>query len=202
MNDRCNFCGNIETLAHVLSNCSTALTQGRFTWRHNSVLGSIIKLVQPHLKNGMVLHADLPGHQAPHGGTIPPHILVSALKPDIFIYSELSQEVVVFELTCPWDSNIDRSHNFKSEKYAPLVSDLSRTHLVSFFSVEISARGQVTKSNQTRLKSFIHKCCVTNNRMFKNLINISSKAALLSSFSLFSARREPTWEDPAPLIVC
>ena len=108
----------------------------------------------------------------------------------------------MFELTCPWNSNIDRSHNLKSEKYAPPVSDLSRTHLVSFFSVEISARGQVTKSNQTRLKSFIHKCCVTNNRMFKNVINISSKAALLSSFSLFSARREPTWEDPAPLIVC
>ena len=101
VNDRCSFCGNIETLAHVLSNCLTALTQGRLTWRHNSVLSSMINLIRPHLKNGMILYADLPGHQAPHGGTIPPHILVSALKPNIFIYSELSQEVVIFELTCP-----------------------------------------------------------------------------------------------------
>ena len=201
VNDRCGFCGNIETLAHILSNCSTALSQGRFTWRHNSVLGSIINLIRPHLKNGFILHADLPGHQAPHGGTIPPHILVSALKPDIFLYNELSQEVVVFELTCPWDTNIDRSHTFKSQKYAPLVSDLSHSFVVSFFSVEISARGQVTKNNQSRLKSFIHKCCDNTNGMLKSVARISSKAALLSSFSLFSARRQPTWEDPAPLIV-
>ena len=199
--DRCNFCGNIETLAHVLSNCSTALTQGRLTWRHNSVLSSILRLIQPHLKNGMVLYSDMPGHQAPHGGTIPPHILPTALKPDVFVFSQVSQEVIIFELTCPWDSNIDRSHLFKSEKYAPLASDLSDTRVVSFFAVEVSARGQVTKSNQARLKSFLLKCCDNPGSLSKAIVRIVSKAALLSSFSIFSARREPSWEDPAPLII-
>ena len=132
MNDRCAFCGNIETLAHVLSNCSSALNQGRFTWRHNSVLRSIIDFVQPHLKEGMILHADLPGFLAPLGGTIPPHILATTLRPDIFMYNEFSEEVIVFELTCPWDTNITRSHNFKSEKYAPLVADFLVA--VSFYS--------------------------------------------------------------------
>ena len=28
VSDRCSFCGNTETLAHILSNCNTALTQG------------------------------------------------------------------------------------------------------------------------------------------------------------------------------
>ena len=149
VNDRCHICGNIETLAHILSNCTTALTQGRFTWRHNSVLRSIIELVQPNLKEGMTLFSDMAGFQAPHGGTIPPHILVTALKPDLFIYSKVSQEVVVFELTCPWDSNIDRSHTYKSEKYSPLVADLARTHIISFYSIEVSARGQITKENHT-----------------------------------------------------
>ena len=200
VNDRCHFCGNIETLAHILSNCSTALTQGRFTWRHNSVLRSIIEFIQPNLKVGMTLFSDMAGYQAPHGGTIPPHVLVTSLKPDIFIYSEESQEAVVFELTCPWDSNIDRSHQFKSEKYAPLINDLSQNRIVSFYSLEVSARGQLTKENQSRLKSFLHKCC-TGPYNPKALIRIASKAALLSSYSVFSARREPTWEDPAPLIV-
>ena len=36
------------------------------------------------------------GYQAPHDGTIPPHVLVTSIKPDIFIYSEESQEAVVF----------------------------------------------------------------------------------------------------------
>ena len=64
--DRCPFCGNIGTLAHVLSNCSTALSQGRFTWRHNSVLNSLISLIRPHLKQGMTLYSDMLGHQAPN----------------------------------------------------------------------------------------------------------------------------------------
>ena len=202
VSDRCSFCGNVETLAHILSNCSTDLTQGRLTWRHNSVLCSIIKVIQPLLKDGLKLFADVPGFQAPHGGTIPPHILTTAQKPDIFIFSESSLDIVVFELTCPWDSNIARSHTFKSEKYAPLIADLSGSHLVHFFSVEISARGQVTKENQSRLKSFFHKTCNGPARISKSLIRVSSKAALLSSYSIFSARREPTWEDPPPLIVC
>ena len=201
VSDRCPFCGNIETLAHILSNCSSALNQGRFTWRHNSVLCSIIDLIRPHLKDGMRLYSDMPGYQAPHGGTIPPHILVTALKPDIVIVNEMSQEVVVFELTCPWDTNIARSHSFKSEKYAPLVADLSRTRVASFYSIEVSARGQVTKENHSRLKSFLLKCCSDSRAVSKKITNIASKAALLSSYSIFCARKEPTWENPAPIVI-
>ena len=109
VSDRCSFCGNTETLAHILSNCSTALSQGQFTWRHNSVLSSIINLIRPHLRDGMVLYSDMPGYQAPHGGTIPPHVLVTSLKPDNVVINELSQEVIIFELTCPFDWNIARS---------------------------------------------------------------------------------------------
>ena len=75
--DRCPFCGNIQTLAHVLSNCSVALDQGRLTWRHDSVLFTIINIVRPHLIAGKQLFSDLPGLQAPHGGSIPPHILTT-----------------------------------------------------------------------------------------------------------------------------
>ena len=149
----------------------------------------------------MNLFADVPGYQAPHGGTIPPHVLTTALRPDIVILSETSQEIVLFELTCPWDSNIVRSHTFKSEKYAPLIADLSVNFIVHFFSVEVSARGQITKENKSRLKSFFFKSCNGTAHVSKSLIRISSKAALLSSYSIFSARREPSWEDPPLLIV-
>ena len=201
VSDRCSFCGNVGTLAHVLSNCSTALNQGRYTWRHNSVLSSFIDLIRPHLKDGMTLFSDMPGFQAPHGGTVPPHVLVTSLKPDIFIVNKLSEEVFVFELTCPWDRNIARSHSYKSEKYAPLVADLANSRIVSFFSIEVSARGQVTKENRSRIKCFLHKTCSDPAKLFKPSITIASKAALLSSFTLFAARDEPTWEDPAPMVL-
>ena len=201
VNDRCPFCGNTGTLAHVLSNCSTALTQGRYTWRHNSVLSSIIELIQPRLKKGMTLYSDMPRFQAPHGGTIPPHILVTALKPDIVVFNDQTKEVIVFELTCPWDSNISRSHAFKSEKYSSLIADLSHRHSVSFFSVEVSARGQITKENRNRLKAFLFKSCSSIKEIHRSVNLVSSKAALLSPYSIFAARGEPTWENPVPLVV-
>ena len=124
VNDRCPFCGNVQTLLHVLSNCSVSLDQGRYTWRHNSVLSSIIKAIRPLLDSSFVLFSDIPGFEAPHGGTIPPHILVTNLRPDLFIVSETKSTALVFELTCPWDNNIKRSHDYKEGKYAPLIGDL------------------------------------------------------------------------------
>ena len=78
---------------------------------------------------------------------IPPHILVTNLRPDLFIVSETKSTALVFELTCPWDSNIQRSHDFKEGKYAPLVADLLQHFTVYHFSVEVSVRGQISKEN-------------------------------------------------------
>ena len=201
VNDRCPFCGNIQALLHILSNCNVALDQGRYTWRHNSVLNTLIQLVTPFLDSTYCLYSDIPGFEAPHGGTIPPHILVTNLRPDLFLVSESKRKAVVFELTCPWDSNVARSHNYKEGKYAPLVADLSQTFSVSHFSVEITVRGQVTKENRSRIKSFIYKCCANPGKLANKIILNGSKAALLSSYSIFSARKEPSWIGPLPLSI-
>ena len=198
--DRCPFCGNIQTLAHILSNCNVFLDQGRYTWRHNSVLSSLINVVRPRLLEGFTLYSDMPGYQAPHGGTIPPHIMATSLRPDLFVVNEITRTAIIFELTCPWDRNIDRSHSYKEEKYAPLIADLSATYKVFSFSVEISARGQVTVQNRARLKAFSYRCCRDAKLATSLMVKNGSKAALLTSFSLFSARKEPSWIDPPPLI--
>ena len=201
VNDRCPFCGNVQTLLHILSNCGTSLDQGRYTWRHNSVLKSIIEIVRPALDPNFRLYSDIPGFEAPHGGTIPPHILVTNLRPDLFIINEAQKKAIVFELTCPWDSNIARSHTYKEEKYAPLVADLSQRFHVYHFSVEISVRGQVSKENRCRLKSFNFRCCARPGKLATKVVKSGSKAALLSSYSIFSARKEPTWISPPPLVI-
>ena len=202
VSDRCPFCGNTQTLLHVLSHCQIALDQGRFTWRHNSVLSNIIGLIRPCLSPGMQLFSDLPGFLAPSGGSIPPHIIVTNLKPDIFIFNEATSEVIIFELTCPWDANIARSHSYKEEKYAPLVADLSRRFRTYHFSVEISVRGQISGDNKKHLKAFVYRACTEPKSIFKSMILSCSKIALLSSFSIFAARSEPSWIDPPLLKNC
>ena len=143
----------------------------------------------------------MPGFEAPHGGTIPPHILVTNLRPNLFIVNEAEKKAIVFELTGPWDSNVARSHSFKEEKYAPLVADLSQRFKVYHFSVEVTVRGQLSKENQCRIKSFIFRCCTNPGKLAKKVVKSSSKAALLASYSIFSARKEPTWMSLAPLII-
>ena len=143
----------------------------------------------------------MPGLQAPHGGVIPPDILVTLLKPDLFLVNVVSKVAIVFELTCPWDGNIQRSHEYKEQRYAALVGDLSNNFTVFQFSVEVSVRGQLSKSNRARLKSFAFRCCDDPRKRAKLLVERSSKAALLSSYSIFGARNEPTWLSPLPLVV-
>ena len=193
--DICSVCSSNQkqTLHHVLSNCSTALEQGRYTWRHNSVLRTIFNFVRDGLRPGMEIFVDLDSFDSGTGGTIPPDILVTAQRPDLFLVDRVSKKVIVFELTVPWDGNVDTSHDFKQRKYTPLVNDLSRNFKVEFYCVEVSVRGQLTKANKARLKSFLLMCTGLRRKSAVTLIQNVSKAALLGSFSLFSARGELTW---------
>ena len=42
----CPLCDNIGSMRHILSSCPTALSQGRYRWRHNQVLGEIAHLLE------------------------------------------------------------------------------------------------------------------------------------------------------------
>ena len=55
---KCYLCENrLPTVHHILSNCPTALTQGRYTWRHDSTLKSLTYGLKKSLSK---LFADLP----------------------------------------------------------------------------------------------------------------------------------------------
>ena len=54
-------------------------------------------------------------------------------------------------------------------------------------------RGQLTKPNKARLKSFLSRATSLRRARATELINNVSKAALLGSFSLFCSRDELQW---------
>ena len=104
----------------------------------------------------------------------------------MFLINRDSSKVILFELTVPWDMNINGSHDLKSRKYASLRGDLEHQ-----FSVSI--RGFVSKANKARLKSFLLNSTGLRRASAVSLITNVSKAALLGSFSIFSARNESMW---------
>ena len=46
------------------------------------------------------------------------------------------------------------------------------------------------------LKAFTYRACSDAKPIFKSMVPILSKSALLASFSIFAARAEPSWVSP------
>ena len=73
---------------------------------------------------------------------IPPTIAISQLKPDILLYSAITKIVIIVELFCPCDENMESWHATKFGKYDPLCSAIKTNGWsVYFFAVEIGAQG-------------------------------------------------------------
>ena len=193
--DACRVCRDgKQTLHHILSSCKSSLDQGRYTFRHDSCLRSIVCFLNGKLNDGLELFSDLPGRNSGTYGTIPIDIFVTSQRPDLVLVDRQLRQVVLFELTVPWDRNVTNAHEYKMGKYASLSLDLERAGFkVDLFCFEVSVRGQISKANRARLKCLIHKYTNSGRTGLKSLIVSISKASLISSFAIFCARDEAHW---------
>ena len=149
-NPECSLCGKIGTLEHILSSCRTALTQGRYRWRHDAVLRQLADVLErerkkkrpkpkpgasfiPFVKEGTKATA-----KAKHtGGILPgasdwelkadldkklvfPPIVQTSLRPDIVLHSPAMKRLVMIELTVPWETRCQTAHELKMNKYTEL----------------------------------------------------------------------------------
>ena len=86
-------------------------------------------------------------------------------------------------------------------KYASLIVDISNAdYKVDLFCFEVSVRGQITKDNFARLRSFLYKI-VGQSKLASLISKNVSKAAILGSFSIFAARNEQNWSAGSDLSV-
>jgi hypothetical protein len=158
--NKCSHCKNKETLNHVLNSCKVFLDQGRYTWRHNNILNYIIKVAcagfsKSEPSSPKFIH-DIPGCPGyASGTTIPTECSPTNLIPDLCIYWKDSRKLVILELSVPFEMNIHSAHSYKSNKYAPLISDIQGNKFdVSYFAIEIGSRGFISQDNLARLKRF------------------------------------------------
>ena len=141
---------------------------------------------------------DIDGHQTPAGGTIPPSVLVTTLKPDIVIIEKSTKKVTVFELTVPAEHRIETANKLKQEKYAHLSADATTSHL-SVIPFEIGSHtGYVSRQNKKNI-SALHKFCQESIKLKKLIQNISA-ITVLSSYFVFNCRNQDNWEDLDPIL--
>ena len=91
----CPLCHNKNaTLSHIVNFCPVSLKQGRFTWRHDSVLQHITRTVKNLSTPNTDVYADLDGWKI-NAGTIPADILVSSGKgsrPDLVLINRSEEK--------------------------------------------------------------------------------------------------------------
>ena len=149
----CQLCQGNGTLEHILSSCPRALGEGRYRWRHDQVLKAVAKSVSEALlksKNQRTpqheirfIKAGERIHQKPHrtGGLLatardwdlqvdlgrqlkfPEKILTTSLRPDMVLTSEATKQVVILELTVPWEDRIEEANCRKTAKYQELAAE-------------------------------------------------------------------------------
>ena len=112
-NNKCR-CGTKETLNHVLNCCQLALTEGRYTYRHDCVLTYIAGCLDT---DKYMCYVDIPGHQTPN-------VAVSTLKPDIVIVDRKNQKAAIFELTCPAEHRIETANTLKTSTATSTMTNM------------------------------------------------------------------------------
>ncbi|CAB4005396.1 Hypothetical predicted protein, partial [Paramuricea clavata] len=119
------------SLLHVVAGCKTYLNEGRFTWRHDSVLNFIASILKS--VNHCNLYADLPGYISPSV------ITGDELRPDLLITLE-NKCIYILELTVGFESNL--LTNRKRQKYQDLINEqLKNYEKVKFVNLSISSLG-------------------------------------------------------------
>ena len=60
--DKCYLCDKKQTQLHVLSNCIVSVNEKRYTWRHNSVLKTLLTYIMQLQQHGYELYIDIDGY--------------------------------------------------------------------------------------------------------------------------------------------
>ena len=187
-NDSC-FCGQKQTLNHILSCCNRALHDGRYTYRHDNILSYILSCLD---QDKYKVYVDIEGSRTTPGGTLPPDVLVSNLKPDIVVLDKKKKEVHIFELTVPNEQRIETSNQLKFKKYKHFLTDI-KTYKPSLTPFEVGAQtGYISKENRKNISN-IHKFCKTSIKL-KNFLNNVSAISVLSSYYIFNCRDSESWD--------
>ena len=143
------------------------------------------------------VYSDLPGYQTSNGDSLLPSLIVTTLKPDVVIVDNVKKEVVIYELTSPFEKNIHTQHKYKCDKYAHFETDI-KSHKTTVVAFEVGARGGLTDQNITRLTN-MHKQHLHRHIKKKVFLQNIKALATLSSYYIYTARKHPSWEHTAPI---
>jgi hypothetical protein len=128
------------------------------------------------------------GLSAPY--RIPHFIVITALRPDIFMYSASAKRCILIELTVPFEDRVFVAAESKANKYCDLQRNIiSAGYECELFTVEVGCRGNYAAS--------LSKCLVQlglPRRHARRVCSSASKTALSCSYYVYLKRNSSHWE--------
>ena len=118
------------------------------------------------------------------------HIPFILLRPDITIFSNSVRKVILIELTCPCEENMESWRGTKINTFLALktIVEESNGWCVELFAVEAGARGYCSNC---------FKKLIFNNNITRNSIKKLSKSSMECSFCIRLARDKKNWAPSA-----
>lgn len=185
-------------MQHVLNGCKTFATQSRYRWRHQAVLDYIGSCMEAGPQEDLRCYLDVPGRRTHDEGTVPDQLIVTNDRPDIFILDQrdhlLKPELIIIDLTIPWDDRVDAARSEKKAKFSRLVSAIAaKDFSVTYHSMEIgSYKQRTTDSTEAAIKViYTYTSQQIPYNVFKaNIVQLTS----LCSYKIFASRQDPVWK--------
>jgi len=214
----CPLCSQRGTLAHVLSSCPVALSQGRYRWRHDQVLRVLADILEQERRKERQINTKGPGYinfvregqkakgsqntsllqEARHWKMkvdlqqklVFPDVVQTNLRPDIVIWSTAPKKMILLELTVPWEERTDEANERKRSKYQELADMCrERGYTTWIFPVEVGCRGFPAQSVWKALGALGIKGSAR-----KSSVRALGKAAERASSWLWLRRNEMAWK--------
>ena len=139
----CSICFLPESPLQAVAGYKVCLEEGRYTWRHDSVLNvppSTFKAII-----GFSLSADFPGFFSPSG--------ISGDRPRPYLILKTSKNVLfIVELSAGFETNLNNNADKNKANYAEMTSDSCQlNHSVRFVNLPISCLGILGQSSTSFL---------------------------------------------------
>ena len=127
----------------------------------------------------------------------PPEVFATLERPDIVIWSRKLRKVLLIELTCPSEENIEVAQLRKQTRYLQLMDQITSTTnwSPSLFTIEVGARGFVAHSlERTLLRLGISR------RILSKVCKRVSIIAARCSFAIYLSANSIIWDKNRSLI--
>ncbi len=119
---------------------------GRYTGRHNSVLGHMFTQAKNQSKDtNWIIHSDLiVNNNKCDISTVPTHICVTTQIPDIVMINLPYKIAILIELTVCFETNFEKSAQRKENIYGSLLNYIRSTGFTcKLITIEVDSRGFV-----------------------------------------------------------